>query len=293
MSSDLPSPTKRPSFGSPPEAPPRDPTDIRGSMSKQAQTGFEYEISHRATQARHAVAQGHILPTHSSLRTRRPLGISQTEPVLSFAQNPSSSSPSFNSPFPPSSSSSRFPLFQTTQDIKNLVYTDGKRPDELRPFGETSTSDYGGFGSRTNSLSAFSEGGAGATGGDADGDGFDLDDVYGKSSFTFPSSSQSAGAGGEDSQGSNRTVTQRMKRAFVEAEDSGSTLVEEGGGEDEDMVATDVEDEGEGEEKDQVASSMTNMFGGPMKTDRKIAGAKRAFGKTQSLPASAFSGMDF
>jgi hypothetical protein len=117
-----------------------------------------------------------------------------------------------------------------------------------------------------------------------DGDGFDLDDVFGKPSVSFalPSSSQG------DSQDSTRTITQRMKRTY-EGEDSATTLVEEGGGEeDEDMVATDVEDEGE----DQVSSKMTSTFGAGGEK-RKIAGSKRAFGRTQSLPASAFQGMDF
>lgn len=122
---------------------------------------------------------------------------------------------------------------------------------------------------------------------DEDGDGFDLDQVYGESSTSFriPPFGGSQG----DSQDSTRTVTQRMKRVF-EGEDSGTTLVEEEGTEeDDDMVATDVEDEGE----DQVSSTMPNMFGSAGGA-RKIAGARRTFGKTQSLPASAFQGqMEF
>lgn len=123
---------------------------------------------------------------------------------------------------------------------------------------------------------------------DDDGeDGFSMDEVFGKSSIDFklPSSSQG------DSQDSTRTVTQRMKRAY-EGEDSATTLVQEEGEEDDDMEATDVEDEGE----DQVAPTLTNMFG--QKTvgsagERRIAGSKRAFGKTKSLPASAFTSMEF
>lgn len=181
----------------------------------------------------------------------------------------------------------------------NLVYTDGKRADELRPFGDTG-SDYGG-GSRTNSRTAsglFGTAAPASTGAanaenDDDGDGFSMDEVFGKSSIEFmiPSSSQ-----GQDSQESTKTVTQRSKRAY-EGEDSASTLVQPGvkfdvGAEDdEDMVATDVEDEGEGEDK--VASTFPNMFGGNQGTERRIAGSKRAFGKTKSLPASAFTSMEF
>ncbi|GAA5947247.1 hypothetical protein JCM3765_001589 [Sporobolomyces pararoseus] len=280
MASDLPSPTKRATMNPTPLAP-SDPNDIRGSMQKQAQTGFEDMIAWKATQARRAVAQGHNLPNF--LNTRRPLGPSRTEPTLSFAP-----SASLNSQNPPT----RFPPFQTDREIRNLVFTDGKRPDELRPFGDTG-SDYGG-GSRTNSRTASGGlfGTSASTSMDEDGeDGFSMDEVFGKSSVNFklPSSSQG------DSQDSTRTVTQRMKRTY-EGEDSATTLVGEGGeaeAEDDDMEETDVEDEGE----DQVAPTLTNMFG--QKTvgsfgERKIAGSKRAFGKTKSLPASAFTGgMEF
>lgn len=225
-----------------------------------------------------AAVAGGFKPLPGAVNARRPLGYSATEPVLSFA-HPASSS--FNKDSTATRPQSRFPPFQTAQEIQNLVYTDGKRRDELRPYGET-TSDYGGGGSRTNSLAGDLFGPPSTTaatsgGGDDDGDGFDLDDVYGKSDlgFTLPS-----------------TATRPVKRA-LEGDDAGSgaTLVNDDD-EDDDMVATDVEDN-DGEGGDKVAPMQTNMFGQTGAFERRIAGSKRAFGKTQSLPASAFTGMDF
>jgi len=287
----------------------QDPTDIRGSMSRFAKTGFEPTISWRATQARAGTAHPRLLfqpstpadcqlslysaavsrgpitasSTSTAPNTRRPLGFSRTEPNLSFGSSSSSSNPP-----------TMFPPFRTAQDVINLVYTDGKRADELQPFGAGGSNASG---SRSNSQVGSGLFGSDAMGGgggatetsmDDDGDGFDLDEVYGapsSSSFNFPSSSQ--GQAG-DSQDSARTVTQRMKRAY---EDPGAATVllgeGEGGGDDEEMVPTDVEDEGEDEAADLPKKS---MFG----QGRKIAGAKRTFGRTQSLPSSAFSGqMEF
>ncbi|GAA6006386.1 hypothetical protein JCM11491_004936 [Sporobolomyces phaffii] len=285
----LPSPTKKPSLGAPRPAAPADPTDIRGSMSKQARTGFEDSVAWRATQARAAVAQGHILPNH--LNARRPLGKSQTEPVLSF--NSSAAGPT------------RFPPFQTNHEILNLVYTDGKRPNELRPFGET-----GGGGrddatgpslySRTLSHSNSSHGTTPdaammmVAGDGGDGDGFDLDEVFGAVGTTTTKSTRfdlPPPSSDFDSQDSTRTVTQRTKRAY-EGEDSAATLVNDD--DDDDMVATDVEDDG-GDDRVPSATTLSSMFGGPAGSggERRISGAKRAFGKTKSLPASAFHSMDF
>ncbi|GAA5931323.1 uncharacterized protein JCM15063_001434 [Sporobolomyces koalae] len=267
MSDSLPSPTKRASMAQAP-APARDPTDIRGSMARQAQTGYEANIGFRALQARAAVAQGHTLPPKSGLNARRPLGPSRTEPVLSFSNPAAQRGPTM------------FPPFQTNQDILNLVYTDGKRPNELQPMWETgSTESHSRSNSRVGSGLFGSEAGFGTSvtssgqAGDnvGDGDGFDLDEVFGESSSGF----------GAFSQNSNTTATtQRAKRAHEDEQRDGEL-----GDDDDEMVATDVEDEGE----DEVASTLPSMFGGA----RKIAG-KRSFGRTQSLPAQAFAGaMEF
>ena len=220
--------------------------------------------------------------TSTAPNTRRPLGFSRTEPNLSFGSSSSSSNPP-----------NMFPPFQTAQDIINLVYTDGKRADELQPFGAGGSQTSG---SRSNSQVGSGLFGSDAMGGgggatetsmDDDGDGFDLDEVYGapsSSSFNIPSSSQGQG----ESQDSTRTVTQRMKRAYEDPVANAASLGNgEGAEDDEDMVPTDVEDEGEDEAAD---LPKTNMFG----QGRKIAGAKRSFARTQSLPSSAFSGqMEF
>lgn len=188
------------------------------------------------------------------------------------------------------------------------MYTDGKRPNELRPFGET-----GGGGrddatgpslySRTLSHSNSSHGTTPdaammmVAGDGGDGDGFDLDEVFGaavgtttttkSTRFDLPPPSSDF-----DSQDSTRTVTQRMKRAY-EGEDSAATLVNDDD-DDDDMVATDVEDDG-GDDRVTSATTLSSMFGGPGGGggERRISGAKRAFGKTKSLPASAFHSMDF
>ncbi|GAA6064684.1 hypothetical protein JCM10212_001603 [Sporobolomyces blumeae] len=282
MSDVLPSPTKKPAM-EPAQVTPADPSDIRGSMRRTAQTGYEHMISWRARESRAAVSRGHATPASSAaVNTRRPLGFSRTEPVLSFGANP------------PAASTSMFQPFQTANDINNLVFSDGRRDNELRPMWETGSnasesrtasrvgsglfgSDAGGFGTETTTAT------------DGDGDGFDLDDVLPPSSLNlgFAHSASSQG----ESKDSTRTVTQRLKRAYDNGTQASIARADgTAGGDDDEMAPTDVEDE----EDDQVSSELPNMFGNVASGGRQIAGSRRAFGRTQSLPSQAFSGaMEF
>ncbi|GAA5868427.1 hypothetical protein JCM8547_006272 [Rhodosporidiobolus lusitaniae] len=287
------SPTRKVAYAPPLAA---TPTGVRGSMQRQASTQWNASIPSRAMQARAAVAQGHqtgtlaassTASTSSGFPARRPLGSSQTMPVLLFSQptRPSDLTP-----------------FQTASEIVDSVY----RPNELQPFSETRGE--GSSLSRASSLAAaadaaagrspfgtalagqdsgvFSAPGAGKD--DEEGDGFDLDDVLGEagSNLNFsnlgPSSSSATGFF-EDSQGSTRTLTNGLKRVLDTGDDGMGG--EGGAAEDDDaMDATDVEDEGE-----EVGSMMAFSAAA-----RPMAGLKKsAFSRTQSLPASAFKGMDF
>ena len=125
-----------------------------------------------------------------------------------------------------------------------------------------------------------------------DGDGFDLDEAFGPAGaarFAFGTVAAFAGGAQEDSQDSSRTVTQRLKRAFDD--DNAGQAADD----DDEMDATDIEEDDEG--GDMVAAEPVSMFGtatsaaaGP----RRLAGLKRGFHKTQSLPPSAFAGkMEF
>lgn len=143
--------------------------------------------------------------------------------------------------------------------------------------------------------------GAVAAGGhddDGDGDGFDLDEALGPAkgglmSFAGfggaqPVSAAAAEGVHQDSQGSGSTahmVTQRFKRAFDEDTPLASaTSAAPGQQDDEDMAATDVEDEGDDE------PAPMSVFG----QARRVAGLRKGWGKTQSLPPSAFAGsMEF
>ncbi|GAA5977931.1 hypothetical protein JCM10908_004166 [Rhodotorula pacifica] len=294
MSQDVPSPTKR-ATRAPASAAERDPTDPRGSLN--VATGFEDLIRQRAMAARAGVNWGHATSSSglpAALPRRRPLGFSRTEPSLSFA--------STSTPAPVAS-------WQSGKDILDEVYAHaaltGKRSDELRPMWETgsatdtaasahSAGGNGGASTRQDS-GFFGASGAGhpATVGalSDDGDGFDLDEAFGHAGaarFGFAAGG-AVDAVQEDSQDSSRTVTQRLKRAY---DDSDAAAEEQLAEDDEAMDATDIEDEGD----DDVVGEPMSMFGtanaaaGP----RRLAGLKRGFHKTQSLPPSAFAGkMEF
>ncbi|KAK4332793.1 putative membrane protein [Rhodotorula toruloides] len=116
-----------------------------------------------------------------------------------------------------------------------------------------------------------------------EGDGFDLDEAFGpaKEGLSFGLLGRQAEA--EESQGSNsttRTVTQRLKRAFEE-----EPAEEADGQDDEEMAPTDVEDEAE----DQPGPLGSALRGAA--AQRRTAGLRKGWGKTQSLPASAFESM--
>lgn len=118
---------------------------------------------------------------------------------------------------------------------------------------------------------------------DVDGDGFDLDEAFGpaKTDLAFGLlGRQSEADDSQNSASTTRTVTHRLKRAFVE--EQGDEARVDANGDDDDMAPTDVEDEGD----DQPAP-----LGGALSGARKMAGSRRAWGKTQSLPASAFESM--
>lgn len=210
-------------------------------------------------------------PTASS--GRRPLGPSQSTPVLNFGGN---SAP-----------------FVTTNSTLSSVFGDVKR-NELQPFFNNIHEDQAERSRRSASQRSLEGSGlfGSSAGGyqtrettamDNDGDGFDMDEVFGESSIKFPSalSSQPSFGAQEESQtstGTTRTITQRMKRAYDEGAEGNA-----GADSDEEMAATDVEDEGE----DVVQPS---MFSAPV--GRRIGG-RRGLSKTQSLPASVFNGADF
>ncbi|GAA5871696.1 hypothetical protein JCM3774_003020 [Rhodotorula dairenensis] len=298
MSRDAPSPTKRATRA---PAPPleRDPTDPRGSLN--ISTGFEDLIRQRAMAARAGVNWGHATAAASAASgpapRRRPLGFSRTEPVLSFA-----AASTGNAPAPVAAS------WQSGKDILDEVYAHaaltGKRSDELRPMWETGSATETvasaaslGNGTRQDSgffAASMTGGGAGQSttidAVSADGDGFDLDEAFGSADaarFAFGSA--------QNSQDSNRTG---LKRVFDDAEAdaplAAATTTTSGGVDDEEMDATDVEED---EAEDSVAAAgPMSMFGtapaaaGP----RRVAGLKRGFNKTQSLPPSAFAGkMEF
>lgn len=228
----------------------------------------------------HAALGGTSSSTASSLNPRRrPLGFSRTEPVLSFAGTGAVA------PAPVAS-------WQSGKDILDEVYAQagafGKRSNELRPMWETgsATESHASAHSSRRQDSGFipaaAAGGAAAPA-DDEGDGFDLDEAFGTAGTTrfglF-----AAGGANKDSQDSSKTTTQRLKRAFTDAEEAEPA-------DDEEMAATDVEDE-----EDDEAPGPMSMFAtasaaaGP----RRFAGLKRGFAKTQSLPPSAFAGkMEF
>ncbi|GAA5868270.1 hypothetical protein JCM1840_005620 [Sporobolomyces johnsonii] len=300
-----PSPSKKPTYA-PTPAPLADPTDLRGSLAALGRTGYEDMISWRARESRAAVSRGPIVGTSSSstlshpLSTRRPLGFSRTEPVLSFAPI---SRPTSIYPTAAAGSSATNSAFQTTQDIINVVYSDGRRADELRPMWETvaaSRDDFGlglgRSGEGQGSVGTMELEHPGAADGDGDGDGFDLDEALGPSSsklsfgaFGAPpaeSSLRSEAQAGALSPPSRRT----KKRAF---EDVAAAVLAPGDADEEMMMArTDVEDEGfEGEGSDEPAP--LGFLAGPAGR-RVVAAGARGFARTQSLPASAFSGqMEF
>ncbi|BGO97775.1 hypothetical protein NBRC10513v2_001770 [Rhodotorula toruloides] len=273
---DLPSSSKKPTYARTDDLPTRrDPNDLRGSMAEQARTQWAEEIKLRAFKGRAGVNLGYSTTTTSSLSapslpsSRRPLGPSRTEPHLSFGPSPTASAP-----------------WQSSRDILDSVYAVPrvKRADELRPMWETGSQD----GAAARAVEGEDSGFFGAPGMDVErdqdeGDGFDLDEAFGpaKEGLSFGLLGRQAEA--EESQGSNsttRTVTQRLKRAFEE-----EPAEEADGQDDEEMAPTDVEDEAE----DQPGPLGSALRGAA--AQRRTAGLRKGWGKTQSLPASAFESM--
>ncbi|GAA5978881.1 hypothetical protein JCM11641_003600 [Rhodosporidiobolus odoratus] len=255
----LPSPTKKPALDT---APFSSPEGIRGSMARAAQTAYVEQIKAQAMHARAAVSRGHQTSTTSN--SRRPLGFSRTEPVLSFAQK-----------IVPSAAGN----FQTAKDVLDLVYesSEGFRAHELQPFGG-SQSDVRSQRSRAATAVPGHDSGVWGAGTSAaptkveeeeeeDGDGFDVDDVFGASGSGSHLNFGFLGGGAAGASSSNG-----LKRDFDTAEQGPAAE------DDEDMAATDVED-------DQVE---------PMAPPRRTAGIRKGWTRTQSLPASAFAGnMEF
>ncbi|KAJ8295531.1 hypothetical protein OF846_001747 [Rhodotorula toruloides] len=272
---DLPSPSKKPTYARTDDLPTRrDPNDLRGSMAEKARTPWAEEIRMSAFKGRAGVNLGYSTTSSSSLSapslpSRRPLGPSRTEPHLSFA---------------PSATATPW---QSSRDILDSVYAVPrvKRADELRPMWETGSQD----GSSARAVEGEDSGFFGAPGMDvereeADGDGFNLDEAFGPSKTALSFGLLGRQGEADESQGSNsttRTVTQRLKRAFEEEEPT----EEAEGQDDEEMAPTDVEDEGE----DQPGPLGTAPRGAA--AQRRTAGLRRGWGKTQSLPASAFESM--
>ncbi|ORY58667.1 hypothetical protein BCR35DRAFT_309395 [Leucosporidium creatinivorum] len=257
-------------------------SDPRGSLQRAASNStaqFNASIVEKAMKARQAVQRGQLgmppPPPPASTGHRRPLGPSQSTPVLNFG----GSAP-----------------FVTTNSTLSSVFGDVKR-NELQPFFNNLHEDEAERSRRSASQRSLE--GSGLFGGSAggyqtrettamdeeEGDGFDMDEVFGESSIKFPSafSSQPSFGGQEESQsstGTTRTITQRMKRAFDDGEEGKA-----GADSDEEMAATDVEDEG-----GDVVQPSISAFNAPV--GRKIGG-RRGLSKTQSLPASVFNGADF
>ncbi|GEM12881.1 membrane protein [Rhodotorula toruloides] len=260
-SADLPSPCKKPSYARTDDPPQRrDPTDLRGSLAEQARTQWAEEIKMRAFKGRAGVNLGYSTSSSSSsslpapsLPPRRPLGPSRTEPHLSFAPSPHA--------------------WQTSKDILDSVYAVPrlKRADELRPMWETGSSD----GREARKMEGDDSGFFGAPGRmdvereEEDGDGFDLDEAFGP-----PRRASRLG-----SNSTTRTVTQRLKRAFEEEQEEAKDE------DDQEMAPTDVEDEGD-DQPGPLGASLRGAAAG-----RRTAGLRKGWGKTQSLPASAFESM--
>lgn len=121
-----------------------------------------------------------------------------------------------------------------------------------------------------------------------EGDGFDMEEVYGGRESGFKGSFGGTTSDQEDSQDSTRTVTQGLKRAFEFDEPTTSTTktfrTEE---DDKEMEDTEDEEETEGVEAMSMEFKIPRVGG-----YRPIAG-RRGLSKTQSLPASVFSSGHF
>ncbi|GAA5841529.1 hypothetical protein JCM11251_001253 [Rhodosporidiobolus azoricus] len=271
-----PSPTKKKALHAP--AQPPAPDGLRGSFQRTSSNhAFVEQIKASAMKGRAAASGGYQgAPTPSAFPTRRPLGPARTEPVLSFAQK---------------AVPSQVGQFQSAKDVLDGVYAlkEGVRANELRPMWETgSASDVASQRSKAQTLLGGHDSGIWGMGAgsvavnsgeqnDEDGDGFDLDEALGPARGSLNLGFLGSGTN-EDSQNTAstaRAITGGLKRAFDEDEQG------EGMAEDDEMATTDVEDEGD----DQP---------GALLAPRPNAGGRKAFGRTQSLPASAFQGqMDF
>ncbi|BGP30148.1 hypothetical protein JCM10296v2_001900 [Rhodotorula toruloides] len=269
---DLPSPSKKSTCARRDDLPTRrDPNDLRGSMAEQARTQWADEIKARAFKGRAGVNLGYSTTSSSSLSapslpsSRRPLGPSRTEPHLSFAPSSAAAAP-----------------WQSSRDILDSVYAVPrvKRADELRPMWETGSQD----GAAARAVEGEDSGFFGAPGMEVErdqdeGDGFDLDEAFGPAKTDLAFGVLGSHAEADESQGSRsttRTVTQRLKRALEE---------EKAEEDDEEMAPTDVEDEGE-DQPGPLGSALRGARAG-----RRTAGLRKGWGKTQSLPASAFESM--
>lgn len=183
--------------------------------------------------------------------------------------------------------------FVTQQDLLyNLKEGLRERHNELRPMWEYGTGDDGispmaraasqaAGGLAGQDSGVFSVGAASTAAGsaDADGDdGFDLDDVFGAPAGNLDLSYLGGNGDSQSSSSMARTITGGLKRALDGADEE-----EQGGagGDDDEMATTDVEDEGE---------DAPGPFFAP---SRRTAALRKGWGRTQSLPASAFQEMDF
>jgi hypothetical protein len=160
---------------------------------------------------------------------------------------------------------------------------DSRRSASFVAGGGSSLFEPTGYQTRETTLEL---GGADSSVDEFEGDGFDIDEVFGQSSIVFPSTLRSRVVDGEEdsqestlsSNGTAGTITTRLKRAFQEEEDEEVSRMDED--EDEEMAATDVEDEG-------ADVPLPMAYDGPI--GRKVVG-RRGFTKTQSLPAHVFQG---
>ncbi|BGP13920.1 hypothetical protein JCM10213_002564 [Rhodosporidiobolus nylandii] len=231
----LPSPSKKAAYAPLPQP---SPDSHRGSFQRQLTSEWADQIRAGSMRGRAAVNRGAL--TTSASTSRRPLGPSKTEGTLLFTQK--------------SLPSRTTGTFQTANDTLEQVYAPqiaGPRPNELQPMGSTNNlfphlnlaaQDSGVFPSTSTAEAA-------------DGDGFDMDDVFGEAPSNLNLDFLGAG---------NTQNAMGVKRAFDDT-----------AAEDDELATTDVEDDEMGD----------------LPAARPTTG--RSFGRTKSLPASAFGKMDF
>ncbi|KAM0753605.1 hypothetical protein T439DRAFT_377777 [Meredithblackwellia eburnea MCA 4105] len=259
---DLPSPTKRAIPA--PQPAMQDPTDQRGTFARQAsQHSFGDIIKDRAVTTRATFGQGRYnLPQPSSTVASggRAFGATQSMPNLTFSNDVDI----YNSVFsPPSRSRELQPMYESS-DTDSMTGPRSRSQTQEFFFGPE-TDGFRVPRDPTSSLASLASGGPPAPvprdGFPVDGDGFDLDQVFGD--------------GDGDGDGQFGSPTQRCKRRHDEEEEEGV-----GEDEDEEMDTTDVEDEVSPED---LPVHLRAPIGRPLQT-------RRQFTTTQSMPASAFAG---